>query len=204
MTDRSHMTIDRLRALLDAYGADPDHWPQEERAAAEALLAQSIEAQRYRDASLQLDALLDLAPADEPSRPLVERILAVGVQGAGTEPPMPRHLGRTTVRSLPSRARRDVLPRGHGWRYVGTALPLAAAAALVLWLLHRPAPIADPVAVAVVEIGVYDAPTDALLSATGLDALDSVPSFGCAGSGLGCLDPQPVDSQSALHWETYV
>ena len=204
MTDRSHMTIERLREVLDAYGANPDRWPREERAAAQALLAESAEARRSRDASLQLDAILDLAPANESSPALLERIAAAAFQGAATETPVPSRFSRPSLRVLPARARENVPWHRPAWRYVGAALPLAAAAGLVLWLLYRPAPIAPTASLAVAEIGVYDAPTDALLTAPGVNDLDTVPSFGCTDSGLGCLDPLPANRQSALHWETYV
>jgi len=60
------MTLQRLQQLLDAYGANPERWPLEERAAALALLEHSTEAQAQR------------------ARPLS--------QVAGREP---RHRGRT-------------------------------------------------------------------------------------------------------------
>ena len=41
MDHPSTMSLERLRALLDAYGANPDRWPPEERMAALALLEQS-------------------------------------------------------------------------------------------------------------------------------------------------------------------
>lgn len=61
-----NMTLDRLRQILAAYGGDPDRWPDDERDAAEALIAASPVA---RDALAQeraLDAGLALASAEVP------------------------------------------------------------------------------------------------------------------------------------------
>ena len=177
MDDRSHMSLARFRALLDAYGAEPDRWPPDERDAARALLAQSAEARRWRDAGAQLDAVLDRAPVPATSADLVERILA------SASPRTPRRVNRRV------------------WRYVGAALPLAAAAAIVIWLLAEPSRTPQRSTVAIAELGTYEAPTDALLDTPSVDALDIVPTFGCTGSGLGCLDAAPPDKQSALDSE---
>lgn len=187
MDDRSQMSLARLRALLDAYGANPDRWPPEERDAGRTLLAQSPQAQLWRDASAQLDALLDLAPAATASPALVERILAAAPQGESAEHAI------TTVhapRLAPSRPSRQLARRSRAWRYVGAALPLAAAAALVLWLWAKPSRTPERTDVAVADLGTYDVPTDVLLAVPSVEALDSVPSFGCTGAGLGCLDPR--------------
>ena len=203
MNDRSPMTLARLRELLDAYGADPERWPQEERDAACALLAQSVQAQRRHEASARLDAVLNLAPAHAASPALVERILAAVPQGATAE-----HLNAAArppaLRLASPPVGRRASRRFRAWRYVGTALPLAAAAALVLWLLRAPAPTPERTRVTMAELGTYDVPTDVLLTTPSLEALDNVPSFGCTGSGLGCLDPEPLNKQSALNGETYV
>ena len=250
------MTLERLGELLDAYGADPERWPPEERDAALVLLAQSAPAQHRREANAQLDTILDLAPAHAASPALRERILAAAPEPASAEtaavepsnrlacPPggtvdrrQPHPSRRSQEKGPPqgerklsfardnrtarpeepppeeggARWRKSPVPVGRrasrrfrAWRYVGAAVPLAAAAALVLWLLREPAPAPERTRVTMAELGTYDVPTDVLLTTPSLDALDSIPSFGCAGSGLGCLDPEPLNKQSALDWETYV
>jgi hypothetical protein len=65
----------RLSDALDAYGGDFRRWPDELRAPAEALIAQNAEARRLHAAALALDALLDAAPALQPSRELKARII---------------------------------------------------------------------------------------------------------------------------------
>jgi hypothetical protein len=87
-------------------------------------------------------------------------------------------------------AKRGHYRRSRAWRYVGAALPLAAAAALVLWLWAKPSRTPERTDVAVADLGTYDVPTDVLLAVPSVEALDSVPSFGCTGAGLGCLDPR--------------
>lgn len=52
------MTLERLRDILDAYGADPAHWPESERAAMQTLIATSPGAQTALAQAAALDALL--------------------------------------------------------------------------------------------------------------------------------------------------
>ncbi len=70
------MDLARLAAILDAYGADPRRWPQDERAAALALLADSPEARALCDAAEALDTLLDAPVPPAPSPELRAAILA--------------------------------------------------------------------------------------------------------------------------------
>ena len=50
--------LDRMKTLLDAYGADPTRWPEGERAAARELLAGSAEARAYAQEAKVLDTVL--------------------------------------------------------------------------------------------------------------------------------------------------
>jgi hypothetical protein len=68
------MTLERLRALLDAYGAAHAHWPRRERAAAEALIDSSADARALLAGAAQLDALLDLVHSPAPSPALAARV----------------------------------------------------------------------------------------------------------------------------------
>jgi hypothetical protein len=56
------MAFERFRTIVDAYGADPDRWPADERAEALALVACSAEASAYAQQAEALDTLLDAAP----------------------------------------------------------------------------------------------------------------------------------------------
>jgi hypothetical protein len=56
------MTFERLTSLIDAYGAEPERWPADERAAGLLLLANSAEARAYAHEAAALDALLDRVP----------------------------------------------------------------------------------------------------------------------------------------------
>ncbi len=73
---RQPISIDRFRTLLDAYGAAAERWPEVERAAALALVAESAEARTLMDDARKLDDLLDSLPVAEPSPDLTERLLA--------------------------------------------------------------------------------------------------------------------------------
>jgi anti-sigma factor RsiW len=76
------MTLDRLRAIVAAYGADPAHWPTAERAAAEALLARSGAAHALLADAVGLDAALDSIPAFEPTAAVRRAILAAAPRPA--------------------------------------------------------------------------------------------------------------------------
>ena len=70
------LTLSRLEAIIDAYGAAPDAWPPAEREAALALLEQSPRAQLRLEEAAALDSLLAAAPTMEPSADLRRRVLA--------------------------------------------------------------------------------------------------------------------------------
>jgi hypothetical protein len=73
---RNEMTLERLREIVEAYGASPARWPQAERLAAEGLASSSREAQALVADAARFDALLDMAPAEAPSAALTERLMA--------------------------------------------------------------------------------------------------------------------------------
>jgi hypothetical protein len=73
-TERDALT--RFEALLDAYGAAPQRWPADRRAAAEALLARSREAQALHAAAARLDALIDAATVEPAPAHLIGRVLS--------------------------------------------------------------------------------------------------------------------------------
>lgn len=113
------MSLSRFKQLLTAYGGDPRHWPQPERAAARLLLTQSAQARALQAKERQLDALLAQHPQTEPSTDLFARIMQAAV-----EPP-PRWWQKLAAWWWPDE---QTLP---WWRPALTfALPLA----LGLWL----------------------------------------------------------------------
>ncbi|WP_084419545.1 hypothetical protein [Henriciella litoralis] len=74
---KENMTDDRLFVLIEAYGAEPGAWPEDERAAAERLLASdpsrfasALEDARALDLVIEQDAFV------EPPAGLAERLLA--------------------------------------------------------------------------------------------------------------------------------
>ncbi len=67
--------MDRLRELLEAYGAEPGRWPARERAAALTLLAENEDAQRLQRQAAAIDGLLDRATPIAP--PIIDAELLV-------------------------------------------------------------------------------------------------------------------------------
>ena len=76
MTDMT-LSTERVLELIEAYGAEPGAWPDDERAAASMLIAESPDlfASALAD-SRALDALLLNEAVPEPSAALSEAILA--------------------------------------------------------------------------------------------------------------------------------
>jgi hypothetical protein len=71
------MTPERFRTIVDAYGADPRRWPDEERAAAESWAdLHRIEADAVLAESANLDAWLADHTVAPPERALIERVVA--------------------------------------------------------------------------------------------------------------------------------
>lgn len=68
--------LDRLRTLLDAYGADRTRWPEGERGAAWALIEANDQARALFEDARVLDDLLSRASAIEPSLELKAEVLA--------------------------------------------------------------------------------------------------------------------------------
>lgn len=110
-TEQPELGIERLKALVEAYGGDVERFPQRERAAARELLARSESARRLLEAARAFDDVLEQARLDV-SPALLERLSSI-----------PRRHAQqvSVVRLLPFRSARQT------W--------LAAAAAVLLGLL---------------------------------------------------------------------
>lgn len=80
--DTEREALARFEALLDAYGAEPRRWPTDRRAAAEALLARSPEAQALHAAAARLDGLIDAAKIEPAPAHLIGRVLAAAPTAA--------------------------------------------------------------------------------------------------------------------------
>jgi hypothetical protein len=186
----------RLRALLDAYGADPERWPEAERTAAQSLLAGSEAARAELAAAAALDATLDaLAEPPAPSPALSARILAAAPRAPIAAGSRPAGTSRDAARRSP---RAPVAGRVR--RSIAAAIPLAAAAGLALWLTRAPAPPAPAPAPlsedVLAELGSYGMPSDALLGVTDVEVVDADLWTDCADGGLGCLDFEALELDS--------
>ena len=104
-TPKSMLSIEGFEHMLDAFGADPNRWPEQRRAAAEMLLAHDHAARRLLTEAEALDALLNKLPdeaAPEPARTaqLADRILAKAHSA-------PRLAHTAEPSAVPTRARRE-------------------------------------------------------------------------------------------------
>jgi len=82
------MTPERFRRLTEVYGAMPEHWPEAERAAAQALIAQRDPASlaALADASA-LDMLLSAHGVAAPGNDLIRRIVESSPGGSSAKKP---------------------------------------------------------------------------------------------------------------------
>jgi hypothetical protein len=167
------MTLERLSLLLDVYGSHVDRWPPADRRAANALLEVSANARTRLVAAQRLDALLDQVAPPLASASLRERVLASAPRAS--RPAAPRWPSRPML--------------------IAAASGLAMAASLALWLVRAPAPGVPLGSDAIAQLGVFDVPTDALLSDTTLGFGDDTPAFGCDDPALGCDDSVDESSQ---------
>ena len=84
------MTIERLKALAEAYGADLRRWPASERPFAESLVATDPAARAALEEAAAMDVLLDASPPPTPPAALAARILAAAPKAREAR----AHLGR--------------------------------------------------------------------------------------------------------------
>ncbi|PIB96147.1 hypothetical protein [Caulobacter sp. X] len=77
------MSLERFEDLAEIYGGDIARWPEGEREAARALLAEKAERLApVLAAAAQLDRLLDLAPAQSPDAALIGRLISAAPRPA--------------------------------------------------------------------------------------------------------------------------
>lgn len=121
------MDLQRLGALIEAYGAQPRRWPAAERGPALALLEASPEARQWLAQARSTDALLDGVVARPAPAALRERLLA--------RAPAPRRGWRTSLSAL----WRDL----GGWNLAGPALAAGLALGLGMGVGLSPLPPAN-------------------------------------------------------------
>jgi hypothetical protein len=110
------MTCERVLALIAAYGATPQRWPEDERAAAQAVIAAHAGAEDLLMSERTLDALLDRVESVPVPASLPARILA-GFDEVAARP---------SVRRLIARISQFVWPNAPLWQ------PSAALAASLI------------------------------------------------------------------------
>ena len=111
----SGMSPDRFRALIDAYGASPERWPEAERDAARRFMAYEPRTRQWLNEAAELDGMLDRLKTpqlDEGTQRAVARAME---QAPGTD---------AVVVKLPHRARHFPMAMAAG---LGLAACLAGA-----------------------------------------------------------------------------
>ena len=60
--NKENMTLKRFRAIIAAYGVNPERWPTAERTTAKTFLTKNPEAHKLLGAASGLDTILDTSP----------------------------------------------------------------------------------------------------------------------------------------------
>jgi anti-sigma-K factor RskA len=109
------MTLERLRAVIEAYGTSAARWPAAEREAAAALVAGSAAARALMTEAAPLDELLDAVPAVAPTPAMRSAVLAMA------------------PRAIPSLGNgwRAFIGELGGWRLAGAVLAASLALGIV-------------------------------------------------------------------------
>lgn len=123
----TEIDLQRLRELIDAYGAEPRRWPDTERSAALSLLDASPQARGWLAQARATDALLDGAHACPAPAALRERLLA--------STPSSRRDWRASIATLWSEL--------GGWNLAGPALAAGLALGLGMGVGLSPLPAAE-------------------------------------------------------------
>ena len=152
------LTLERLRALTESYGADMQRWPEETRVAAQALLSQSAEARALLEEARVLDDMIAAATAHEESvrwrtgerDVAMARLRAgVGARIVTTEVIRPTPLRSRLMRffggSRQSESDEPALAPRLRWVGLATTGALAVAAGLVIGTMYEVTPVSPAV-----------------------------------------------------------
>ncbi len=121
------MTLDRLRKIVEAYGAAAHRWPVSERQAALTLVADSADARALVDEALALDLMLDAAPAAAAaSDMLVSRIMAARPRAVPSLLPVGQSVAHRHGLGFWKSLLQDI------WPYGSPAFPAGALAASIV------------------------------------------------------------------------
>ena len=134
------VNYDRVIELLACYGANTDCWPEEERAAAVALIKHSADLQQRQLEAQQLDAAMDVH----------------NIQQSINKRPDREVVGRIVDR-LPEQAQQNIRPISHrkinlpvkqtkAWQRYGMVAALVAVFMTALFVIEQPWPLQPQVA----------------------------------------------------------
>lgn len=124
------MTPDRLKEIIDAYGAAPHRWPEAERVAAQALLASDATLAAYQEAAGSLDAAMDAVPVVDVPAGLAHTILADAASHAKADVARTGTASAGLVQRLVDMVR-QALPEMPVWQ---PAIGFAASLAMGIWV----------------------------------------------------------------------
>lgn len=130
----SDMRLERLKAIIEAYGAHIVRWPEAEREAALALVAAQPQAQAWLEDARQLDAMMDAVKATdlagaEADQPLFEAAVERFAVDFAQSPKMATPRVQTNVVAFPVQPVRRQSRGGVSWPVLG-GIGIAVAACL--------------------------------------------------------------------------
>lgn len=122
------MTPERVKNIIDAYGASSHRWPAAERSAALALIGETPSLATYQQQAEVLDGVLALAPQPSAPTSLVEAVLA-----SAADRNLPGTASRPVQASAPQRFWDAVAQLWPGMPVWQPAVGFAASLAVGIW-----------------------------------------------------------------------
>lgn len=148
MTNNSaDISMDRLRAIVAAYGTDPARWPDDERRDAEELVARFSEARAIVESAQPLDRLLGVVPVPASASQQLRMAILQDVVGLQEN----RKLTGPTLWARIFPILQDMLSISGGLRPAGAALAASLLLGLAFGGLVDPSS-ADEAAIDIVEM----------------------------------------------------
>lgn len=144
------VNTERVIELLECYGADTDNWPEDERAAANTLIRNSVELRQLQQQTRQLDDVMSTPGV----RQAIEERADARVVAAVIDK-LPAQEAANTISMDKHRKQRDE-SRARLLNFYSLAAAFAMAFIAVTFVIQKPASVSSPQAIQAVDVAQSD------------------------------------------------